>query len=264
MYLCCAYAHQFECHCLLYGAAAYITRVYRSTSICRHTNDDHWHLVTVTVGSPRRKEDRHTTGVYLKVYVHSNDKKMSSSIRCVATSARTGARCRNKTRMRFPKCWQHTRSQDGVAVKDSTIPGAGKGLFATKDYRKNETIMQYKGPIKWLDKDEEEKTSNRYLLLANNMKAKRNGKRAFVDGQDPSNSTVVRYANTKTTKRDNNTYFAHNNNPRYGPFPRVRTTKNVHKGREIFTDYGKSYRRAIAWNRRHGSKASKAPRRRRR
>ncbi len=32
-----------------------------------------------------------------------------------------------------------------MEVKSSTIPGAGKGLFATKDYKKGETIGQYFG-----------------------------------------------------------------------------------------------------------------------
>jgi hypothetical protein len=36
---------------------------------------------------------------------------------------------------------------DGVHVKTSTIPGAGLGLFATRNFKKNELITEYDGRI---------------------------------------------------------------------------------------------------------------------
>lgn len=40
-----------------------------------------------------------------------------------------GARCRLRTCKTFPYCWIHLKYKEGFRVKDSTIPGAGQGVF---------------------------------------------------------------------------------------------------------------------------------------
>ena len=47
--------------------------------------------------------------------------------------------------MGFPYCWVHAKKIYGVQRKDSAVPGAGKGLFATKDFSVNEWIVPYGG-----------------------------------------------------------------------------------------------------------------------
>jgi hypothetical protein len=47
--------------------------------------------------------------------------------------------------MGVPTCWQHTRREYGVRQRQSTIPGAGKGLFATEDFSEDEWIVPYEG-----------------------------------------------------------------------------------------------------------------------
>ena len=62
--------------------------------------------------------------------------------RCQASTA-SGGQCKNSTCERFPYCWVHLKQIDGLAVKPSTIAGAGKGLFAEKRFRPGETVTRY-------------------------------------------------------------------------------------------------------------------------
>ena len=56
-----------------------------------------------------------------------------------------GVRCRNRVCVGTPTCWVHTAALYGVRAKTSTIAGAGKGLFATRDFAANEWICPYVG-----------------------------------------------------------------------------------------------------------------------
>src|SRR6478609_1276980 len=64
---------------------------------------------------------------------------------CVRCSAKTKSkkRCTRRTCVTAGKCWQHTAAEDGLRVKPSTIPGAGKGLFAERDFAPNRKIADY-------------------------------------------------------------------------------------------------------------------------
>ncbi|ACH46888.1 putative lysine methyltransferase [Feldmannia species virus] len=56
-----------------------------------------------------------------------------------------GLRCKNRVCFGFPLCWIHNSQKFGVKIKQSTIPGAGKGLFATRQIPKNTWICPYSG-----------------------------------------------------------------------------------------------------------------------
>jgi hypothetical protein len=47
--------------------------------------------------------------------------------------------------MSLPYCWIHLKKIEGVQLRDSTLPGAGKGLFAMKDFRRGDNILRYDG-----------------------------------------------------------------------------------------------------------------------
>jgi hypothetical protein len=49
---------------------------------------------------------------------------------CAHVNSVNGTRCKRKGYMGFDRCWQHMRQDYHVKIKKSTIPGAGKGLFA--------------------------------------------------------------------------------------------------------------------------------------
>ena len=58
-----------------------------------------------------------------------------------------GVRCRNRVCFGTPLCWIHTRMTYGVQARDSTIPGAGKGLFATREFQQDDWIVPYVGEV---------------------------------------------------------------------------------------------------------------------
>tara|TARA_R110000868_G_scaffold267137_1_gene526405 strand:- start:623 stop:1234 length:612 start_codon:yes stop_codon:yes gene_type:complete len=49
---------------------------------------------------------------------------------CAHTNPISNIRCKRKGYLGYDRCWQHMRSDFHVRIKKSTIPGAGKGLFA--------------------------------------------------------------------------------------------------------------------------------------
>lgn len=56
-----------------------------------------------------------------------------------------GTRCRNRVCIGYPLCWIHTKKEYALRVKDSTIEGAGKGLFSLKELDAGEWICPYVG-----------------------------------------------------------------------------------------------------------------------
>lgn len=64
---------------------------------------------------------------------------------CVATNE-DGTECGRFT-TKGDMCPQHARSVWGVEVRLSTIPNAGDGLFATRDFRRGDIVCSYPGRI---------------------------------------------------------------------------------------------------------------------
>jgi hypothetical protein len=58
-------------------------------------------------------------------------------------SSKKGA-CKKRT-LYDSHCWIHGVNIDGVRIKKSTIPAAGKGLYAARDFRKGEKVCTYEG-----------------------------------------------------------------------------------------------------------------------
>lgn len=73
---------------------------------------------------------------------------------CSATAA-NGQRCRKRACLGVPMCWVHMLKEYTLRYKRSTIPGAGKGLFAMKRgapanevvFKKDSLIVRYFGEI---------------------------------------------------------------------------------------------------------------------
>lgn len=63
---------------------------------------------------------------------------------CVETKP-NGERCRNRVCMGVPYCWIHRKKKYNLIVKPSTIPGAGKGLFAVDAIPSQSWICPYYG-----------------------------------------------------------------------------------------------------------------------
>jgi len=94
----------------------------------------------------RRKDHRESTMENREgvpgLEVKGGEIKMGTQ-RCVADT-RAGTWCQLNTRYGC-FCWIHRAQINGTKIKDSTIQGAGKGLFAVKAFKKGETVVRYTG-----------------------------------------------------------------------------------------------------------------------
>lgn len=71
----------------------------------------------------------------------------SCPIRCSRCSfvRANGVRCRNRVCFGSPQCWIHNSARYGVKAAPSTIQGAGKGLFATRNFAIHDWICPMVG-----------------------------------------------------------------------------------------------------------------------
>lgn len=143
-----------------------------------------------------------------------------------------GRRCRRTTCIQYPYCWMHMKTIYGVQVKNSEIPNAGKGLFATKSVKKNKTVAHYSSKEVSTQVDK----NSKYVLQL--------GPRRFLDSQNKLNF-VGRYINSnKGTRKKGNVRFSRGTKT-YPQFDRqtipVKTTRKVKKGVELIANYGKQF-----------------------
>jgi len=191
------------------------------------------------------------------------------SIECGAATKIKGRQCRRRTIATSPYCYQHARIIQGLQVKKSKIKAAGKGLYAARDFKKNERIEEYTGV----------RTNTAPANIATNdyiaeVKSKDEGS-AWINAENPTKSSIMRYANDCSRKdkecTSNNATFYYYRKP--GPKPKNRRDKVVNpnktrmyvkakrpikKGAEIYLGYGTDYWR---WKRKSAKlKAKKANR----
>lgn len=145
-----------------------------------------------------------------------------------------------------PYCNEHVKSVLFVEVKQSTIDGAGLGLFALKLFKKPATQSRRKG---FGGKGNGEfivdycgtrcssipsGSGSLYLLQISSQE--------YIDGQNPAVASVGRYVNTArpTSKRNmNNAKFVVNSRTKTVS---IKATRNIYPGQEIFVPYGNSFR----------------------
>jgi len=132
--------------------------------------------------------------------------------------------------MYYPK-QQATRP----VVRQSSIPGAGKGLYADRDYKSKEFVAYYRGVMK----DQEDKESDR--VYAWHFPGG-----YFLDAGDVENS-VARYVNSPDQSHRKNVKRRYHklDHPVVGKYYEdlmwYETTKPVKKGEEFFISYGPGF-----------------------
>lgn len=167
--------------------------------------------------------------------------------RCTATR-KAGGRCTRRTCKVGPLCWQHTRLVSGLSVKPSSIPGAGNGLFAFRDFRPSSTVTRYSGEALTAAQVEARYPGNTlapYVLKV--------GRDRFVDGR-ATNSGPARYVND-CRRADRDAGHCPGNNAKLSRTGTVKfASRPIPSGSEIFAPYGRQY-----WS--GTSSRRKAPRR---
>ncbi len=147
-----------------------------------------------------------------------------------------GKRCKNKS-LKNEKCWVHLKMKDGLRIKQSNIANGGLGLFATKDFKKNDIVAPYSGPIISEAKADQEKSSNKYLLQITKNKV--------IDASSPVKSGAGRYANQCKAENKRKEECKCNNaklvKSRDYSKAQLKANKTIKNGQEIFTNYGRDY-----------------------
>jgi len=147
------------------------------------------------------------------------------SQRCTADK-KSGGQCCLRTK-KGQYCWNHTRTIEGLRIKASTVPGAGLGLFATKQFRSGDAITPYSGDIIALRHD---RVGGPYYLQLNQHKG--------IDAAR-TNTASGRYANDpRGTQSPPNATLVLDTNRGTG---RVKATRTIQPGQEIFVSYGPGY-----------------------
>ena len=155
---------------------------------------------------------------------------MRECVRCVATT-KAGERCKRRTCMRKDYCFQHLRIDKKLELKASGLPCGGRGLFTLERKKKDEFVADFTGRI--IPRGGEQP----YALYWN---------RQNVLNADSTQDAVGRYANT-CVKRDKDRGQCSGNNAKFARDYRshrakLRATKTIQPGGEIFASYGLGYR----------------------
>ena len=122
-------------------------------------------------------------------------------------------------------CWQHGSIKKGLRIKKSGVPGAGLGLFTTREFQKDEHIDTYRG-----DKLKQDELDRRYPGDTTAEYVVQVGKKKrYIDGRK-TDSSYARWANHKRKR----------NNADFGSTKRrvkLEATKKIPANTEIFTRY---------------------------
>ena len=121
-------------------------------------------------------------------------------------------------------------NNNNVKIKQSSIVGAGNGLFANKKFKKGDYICAYSGVL--VDNE----VVNRGDYISQYIYQHYNGNYA-IDADDEL-SCYGRYINDSLSKRKTNCEF---NQHKDSDYAYVRAVKNIKKGDEIFVKYGPEY-----------------------
>jgi uncharacterized protein len=129
--------------------------------------------------------------------------------------------------------------KDPLIVKKSSLPNAGKGLFANEYIPKGTRIAEYKGKIATWKQVKQDSVNNVYLYYMN--------RNHVIDARNYKKSKA-RYANdARGLKRikgfTNNAVYIESGGRVF-----IESTRNIAPGEEIFVNYGKEYWEAIRHN----------------
>ena len=155
---------------------------------------------------------------------------MSCNLKCGRCTAKTakGTQCRNRVCIGVDICHAHRKSKLGLVVKTSTLPNAGKGLFTTKDLKKNRRLrVKYQGDVLTREQNDERHGASQYDHNAYGLQV---GDR-IVDASCKRGLSSL--ANGSKSKATSNAEFTKSGF--------IRTTKKIPANKEILVHYGKDY-----------------------
>ena len=140
-----------------------------------------------------------------------------------------------------------------LVVKRSTLKGAGKGLFTSKEIVRGKKIVEYKGKVTtWKEVDDKD-GMNGYIYYVN---------RYHVIDASETKDFIARYANdakglARTEGLNNNCTYQIEGKKVY-----IVSMRNIPAGSELFVGYGKEYWDIIKenWKEKEKEKAARKKR----
>ena len=170
----------------------------------------------------------------------------SCKMKKVACGAKTktGHSCRNKVVIGLKRCHLHR----SVKIAQSTIPRAGKGVFAKRDYRKGERIGYYRGDVLSTSQH-----NRRYgSAQRDHAPYSLQGSKTKIIDASCTRSTMSMINGTRLKKDANAVFRGRMQSKDTGKMP-VRAIRPIKKGDEVFVHYGAAYFRT-AENARHSTR----------
>lgn len=138
----------------------------------------------------------------------------------------------------------------GFKLDNSIIPGAGLGIFATKDFPKGYDMGSFKG--RWLTPEEYNKTNKELLYVweLNDYRGNKNRPKGqkydstksigYVDGGPKKDGNYLRYVNHPRNSKEENVVARQT-----GGEIHYYITRPVKAGEELMVNYGPSYSKAL-------------------
>lgn len=170
-----------------------------------------------------------------------NQRGFACNLQCAQCSAtaRNGQQCKKNACIGVPFCWMHLLSQHNLRIKESSIPGAGKGLFAMSRntpsdgivFQKDQVICRYYGEAVTQDILQErygDYTAPYGIHVRGTAFEDAGCKRGIgsLANHAPNSRANARYS-----------YQLHNGSP----VSFIRATKNIRNGSEVLVNYGRDY-----------------------
>ena len=152
------------------------------------------------------------------------------SQRCVADTKR-GGQCRAHTR-HGEYCWVHLAQRHGARIKPSGIAGAGKGLFAARDYEPGEVAARYTGDLVPTAQGAERDGfgGSHYVLQLSEQ--------VSLDAARTNTAEGRMVNDARGSGARNNCRFSINQRNKTAV---LRTTRRVRKGEEFYVAYGQEF-----------------------
>lgn len=158
-------------------------------------------------------------------------KNFRCNLKCDQCEGETlaGERCKKRTCRYLPTCYIHTKKKYGLLVKKSSIPNAGDGLYALKEFKQGEFIADYKGEVLTKVQRDERYGRTQQDLAPYAFQASQN---KIIDSA--CHRYIGAYANSKPN-HNNATFSVHQGKVK------IKATKKIKVGDEVFLSYGASY-----------------------
>ena len=161
--------------------------------------------------------------------------------RCIAQT-KAGGQCKQPTR-HGAHCWVHLMQKFGVRIKTSTIPGAGKGLHAARDFKKGDVVARYTGDLLPVKAPDGSENRGQYMVLLSEV-----GTGAVIDAARTNSAEGRMLCSAAGSGRRNNCRFSADQRSKT---MKLRATRNIKKGEELLVNYGPDFDLAPAVQAQH-------------